>query len=390
MSIRFKIFKIVLLILSLGFPQVYAADPLVNTGVLLKQLKKLEKCRKCPVSEIKNFNESKVINISGVPGYSKGISTKIRAQMFVADAYSESTTVQVYGLPAIIYFPDNPNKSPLRISMITVDVHEQIHEKVLDSKEVGVPYGALNGKKSKYIVYGQTVLKNTKTELNYKDGRFEMESEVDISNMNDKDGRKYFDNFQGLVTSLNQELDKMNNVHYRKWQEEEAKRILKKRKQLSKQVHTNITDPSVFVALFNYNVSFANLKKESEKTELGHFAYDDSEAHKKYNVGVELINYGSYYDMLYSVAYDEAIDDDEAKLKAMIDKMNEKLGGKIPPGAQSASAQETNYKGIVDVVVRYDISQGVKGSTMAKNDEGFAKFTKKTYGKLQKIADKTK
>lgn len=362
----------------------HADHMLVNKYQLAKIFEKINQSWEVEyVKEIKHFNDIEVVEIEGVEGYSSGLTFTIRAQMF-PDRVAE--TIEVFEQPAKVLFPDSPTKNPLIIAFQSITVNQQVQEKVLDSSEVKVQFDAMNGEKSAWVVYGQTVLDDTETIAVPEGNAITFKSVIDITKMDEGDAKDYFESYGALVSSLNAELQKMNNVHMSDWYEEETEQAEKRQNDLKKQTFSEITDKEVFMSLVGWQLNAEN-QAEEPASELGHWAYDDDEASDEYTVGIEVINYGKYYEMLYLVGYDEALDEDDDKLQALLNKLQASVGDETPRGAKSVNVRGTDYYGVAEVVVTYSLENSPKGKDIYKNAEGFAEFTAETYDKAQKIAD---
>ena len=381
-----KCWSLLLISVVLCLPSlpIQAADALVSKVQLEKIFTEInDSWKRETAKDIKHYGDVERIKLDDIAGYSSGLSFYIRAQMY-PDRVAE--TVEVFGLPAIIYFPPDPKTAPLIIQSQTIKVHNQVQEAVLDSAEVKVPLNAMSGEESAYVVYGQTVLENTTTEISGADNAFIVESKIDISSMDLDDAKEYFEAYQGLIANLNAELQKIDNVEMEAWYDAETDAAEKTQNELKKGNYTRISNQDVFTTLVGWRLNATNLVEEPV-SELGHWGYEDPDADDEYNVSVEVINYGDHYKMLYLVGYNESVDEDEQLFNEMLGKMNDYLAGKLPQGAKSVEAVGTNYYGVAEVVVVYSLEAGPKGSEIYENAEAFDKFVAKTYGKTQGIAD---
>ena len=381
---KFSLVSLSTLLIALLFSALATANNLVNKYQLQQAFEQIvEDWDIEVVKNIKHYQDIEVISFDDVEGYSSGLRFSIRAQMYPD---RRRDTVEVFALPAIAYFPDDPTQLPLKIMFSSVEVPEPVQQKVIDDAEVKVPLNAMSGEKSLWIVYGQTVLDDTQTTYTADGNRFVFDSLIDISNMSESDAVDYFFSFQGLVSKLNAELQKITNVQLEEWYEDETDAAEDRQDRLKKLTYAEITDKDVFTTLVGWQLHSEN-QVEEPTSPLGHWAYDDPDADEEYNVGIEVINFGDHYEMLYLIAYDEALDDDEAELNAMLSEVQSYASKKPPQGAASVIARATDYYGVGEVVVTYSLESQPTGAEIYDNAEEFSAFVKKTYSKSQRIAE---
>lgn len=373
---------VAILMLSL-FPLLSRAEPLVNDIQLVEALKKgsdMWEVRSRP--DIKRIGNIERRASSKVAGYSSEVLFTTRWETG-SENQGSHVTYEIRQIPTLILMPDNPAKNPLLLIHDSVTVNEEIMDRLVNNKyvkdQVEVIATGKHGfnepwsKKSKYF----------SAEITPKNDHFHVSGRMDISDFSVKDMAEFFDGYVFRIAGFNQVIKVQGRQEYSKYYDEEAEKGEAFQKELFKKTHKQITDKRVFTSLVGWQL---NKQVDEPESDLGHWEYDNIDASPDVNVFVEVINYGDYYKMMFFVPYDK--DSGDAGLESVLQKMNDKLAGKMPSGASSVTAKDSPYKGLVMVEVKYDLSQGVMGKTIYSNAEDFDKFTNKHYRKLEKLAEK--
>jgi hypothetical protein len=362
--------------------------PFVNSYQLEEVLKALGKR---PVDEnsapnILYYGNVKHGSVADKPGYSAGVTAQIRAYGKTIQYYDSKRT-KIYGLPAIFYFPDDPKKNPVLVQVHTINIIPETADKILANSDVNIVFKELNGEKDWTIVYGQTVLENTKTKVTLDGNSLLIASEIDISKMDTEDALDYFYAYQGKISSFNATVASKKDEIEEDWEEEQAElreqeyeRQEQEQEVLFKKTWATIPDAATFESL----ASQAHISRRIENpvSELGHWEYE----YKDENMPIEVINYGTYFEKLYLLkTRDSAPKAQKEKMYAELKKLAE---DESPKGASSIDVGESRYQGLTQIVVTYSLGKSFKGKIVNDYTKGFDEFVSEIYSDAQKIVAK--
>lgn len=372
-------------VVLMSAPSLGLATPLVNANQLVAVLEEVGKQPVSGAEKIRFLDNVTRRASSRVEGYSEEVSftTRMMSAPSTPDALG-SVTNMVYAIPTVVLMPDNPAKNPLILIHNSVEISSEIMDRIVANKAVQEQIDIIaKGKDGFFQPWAQS---DTFTaEITPKENHFNVLGKMDISQKSERDMEKFFDGYVWRIGSFNTVIRTQGVREFGRFYDEETARVEAYEKKLFKQTFKAIPDKRPFMKLVGWQLNPTN-QVEDPASEFGHWEYENIDASPDVNVFVEVINHVDYYEMIFFVPYEESLGSD--KIATLVTKLNDTLSGKRPPGAASAVAMDSDYKGLAQVIVTYDLTEGVLGKTIYSNAEAFDKYVNKYYRKLEKVAEK--